>query len=113
MKTTVFTGIKPRVEVARQRFTQAADSNVVPLRKPPQNGNCCLLAESNDMGRSQMNEPAELYACLYAKEFPAQALLRLRPELHNTACVVMDGEPPLQQICSLNTKARLLGMTTA
>jgi len=26
---------------------------------------------------------AELYLCLYVKEFPAQALLRLRPELHN------------------------------
>ena len=58
-----------------------------------------------------MNQPAELYACLYAREFPAQALLRLRPELHSKPCVVMEGEPPLQQVCSLNTKARLLGMT--
>jgi protein ImuB len=58
-----------------------------------------------------MNQPAELYACLYAREFPAQALLRLRPELHVKPCVVMQGEPPLQQVCSLNTKARLLGMT--
>jgi protein ImuB len=57
-----------------------------------------------------MNGPVELYACLYAKEFPIQALLRLRPELHNIPCVVMEGEPPLQQVCSLNTKARLLGM---
>ncbi|MDT7817944.1 MAG: protein ImuB [Acidobacteriaceae bacterium] len=58
-----------------------------------------------------MNQPAELYACLYAREFPAQTLLRLRPELHSKPCVVMKGEPPLQQVCSLNTKARLLGMT--
>ncbi len=58
-----------------------------------------------------MKESVELYACLYANEFPAQALLRLRPELHNQPCVVMEGEPPLQQVCSLNTKARLLGMT--
>jgi recombination protein RecA len=36
-ETTVFTGIKPRVIVARQRFTESADSNLVPLRKPPQN----------------------------------------------------------------------------
>jgi protein ImuB len=57
-----------------------------------------------------MNQPAELYACLYAREFPAQALLRLRPELHSKPCVVMKGEPPLQQVCGLNTKARLLGM---
>lgn len=52
----------------------------------------------------------EQYACLYAKEFPAQALLRLRPELHNKPCAVMEGEPPLELVCSLNTKARLLGL---
>jgi recombination protein RecA len=34
---TVFTGIKPRIEVARYRFTQATEGNVVSLRKPPQN----------------------------------------------------------------------------
>jgi len=52
----------------------------------------------------------ELYACLYVKEFPAQALLRLRPELHEKPCVVMEGEPPFEIVCSLNTKARLLGL---
>ncbi len=52
----------------------------------------------------------ELYACLYAREFPAQALLRLRPELREQPCVVMEGAVPLEQVCSLNTKARLLGM---
>jgi protein ImuB len=52
----------------------------------------------------------ELYACLYAREFPAQALLRLRPELKEQPCVVMEGDAPLEQVCSLNTKARLLGM---
>jgi hypothetical protein len=36
--TTVFTGIRNRLEVARRRFTQTP-SNVVPLRKPPQNVN--------------------------------------------------------------------------
>ena len=57
-----------------------------------------------------MSKPPELYACLHATEFPAQALLRLRPELHSLPCVVMDGQPPFQQVCSLNTKARVLGM---
>jgi protein ImuB len=57
-----------------------------------------------------MSKPTELYACLYVKEFPAQALLRLRPELHEKPCVVMEGEPPFQIVCSLNTKARLLGL---
>ena len=57
-----------------------------------------------------MTMPAELYACLYVRELPAQALLRLRPELQDKPCVVMEGEPPLQQVCSLTRKARILGM---
>lgn len=56
-----------------------------------------------------MTHASELYACLYAKEFPAQALLRLRPKLRHQPCVVMDGEPPFQQVCSLNRKARSAG----
>jgi protein ImuB len=58
-----------------------------------------------------MMKPAELYACLYAREFPAQTLLRLRPELRDRPCVVMEGEPPLKHVSSLNTKGRLLGIT--
>ena len=62
------------------------------------------------MGRPKVTQPTELYACLYAKEFPAQALLRLRPELRHKPCAVMEGEPPLQQVCSLNSKARASGV---
>ncbi len=58
-----------------------------------------------------MTRASELYACLYVREFPAQALLRLRPELHSKPCVVMEGETQAQSVCSLNTKARLLQMT--
>jgi protein ImuB len=43
-----------------------------------------------------MTPPAELYACLYAEELPTQALLRLRLELRDKPCVVMDGASPLQ-----------------
>ena len=57
-----------------------------------------------------MSIPIELYACLYAEEFPAQALLRLRPTLRHHACVVMDGEPPSRFVCSLNQQARQLGI---
>jgi protein ImuB len=60
-----------------------------------------------------MTRAAELYACLYVEELPMQALLRLRPELRDKPCVVMDGDPPLQLVCSLNTKARWLGITHA
>jgi len=56
--------------------------------------------------------PPQLYACLYVKEFTAQALLRLRPELREKPCAVMEGEPPLQQVCSLNAKARRMGVLT-
>jgi len=62
------------------------------------------------MGRQAMKRSAELYACVYVREFPAQALLRLRPELKERACVVMKGEAPFEEVCSLNTKARLLGI---
>jgi protein ImuB len=54
--------------------------------------------------------PPEQYACLYAEEFPAQALLRLHPELRARPCVVMEGDPPLEQLCSCNTHARQLGL---
>lgn len=57
-----------------------------------------------------MNGSRELYACLYAKEFPAQAMLRLRPELRERAVVVMEGEPPLQTVCSVNARARRVGV---
>lgn len=62
------------------------------------------------MGGAAMNKLTELYACLYVREFPTQSLLRLRPELHEKPCVVMEGEPPFEVVCSLNTKARLLGL---
>jgi protein ImuB len=57
-----------------------------------------------------MTAAAALYACVYAKEFPAQALLRLRAELRDKACVVMEGEPPVEVVCSLTRKARMLGL---
>ena len=57
-----------------------------------------------------MTNETSLYACLYVREFPAQALLRHRPDLHGSACVVMSGEAPSEEVCSINTKARLSGM---
>jgi protein ImuB len=57
-----------------------------------------------------MTYTAELYACLQAREFPMQAMLRLRPELQDQPCVAMAGEPPLLQVCSRNAGARALGI---
>jgi protein ImuB len=52
----------------------------------------------------------ERYACLDVKQFPLQALLRLRPELQDKPVAVLDGEPPFEQVCSLNNAAFLLGV---
>lgn len=50
-----------------------------------------------------------LYACMYAEEFPTQALLRLRTDLASKPVAVLDGRPPMQTVCSLNRNARLSG----
>lgn len=62
------------------------------------------------MSGSAMSGTAEIYTCICVKEFPAQALLRMRPDLRERACVVMEGEPPLEQVCSLTRKASALGL---
>jgi protein ImuB len=52
-----------------------------------------------------------LYACLCLREFPAQAMLRLRPQLKATPVVIFEGTPPRQWVCSLNARATALGIT--
>lgn len=51
----------------------------------------------------------ELYACAHAAEFPAQALLRLHPDLAREPVAVVEGQPPQQAICSLNRNAQRIG----
>jgi len=55
-----------------------------------------------------MREP--VYVCVYVPEFPAQALLRLRPERSQSPVAVVDGDPPLEEVCSLNAQALRLGV---
>lgn len=56
-----------------------------------------------------------LYACVHAAEFPAQALLRLRPDLTAQPVVILEGCAPEEFVCSMNTHAVrrgvALGMT--
>ena len=52
-----------------------------------------------------------LYLALHLPEFPAQALLRLRPELASSAVAVLDGNPPFERVCSLNRHAARLGVS--
>ena len=51
-----------------------------------------------------------MYAVMYAREFPAQALLRLRPELRVKPVAVMEGEPPREYVCSTNELALRMGV---
>jgi protein ImuB len=67
------------------------------------------MAKQDGMDRP-LNQDKALYVCMYAPEFPAQSLLRFRGELRDKACVVMDGEPPKRYVCSLNSRARKLGI---
>ncbi len=53
--------------------------------------------------------PQPLYAAVHAAEFPAQALLRLRPDLQSHPVVVLEGEAPLESVCAMNTHARRRG----
>lgn len=53
---------------------------------------------------------SEIYACAYAREFPAQSLLRLRPELRCKAVAVMEGESPREFVCSAHELAYRLGV---
>ena len=53
---------------------------------------------------------SSLYACLYVREFPAQAMLRLRPQLKNTPVVILEGTPPRQTVCSRNAQAAAIGI---
>jgi len=62
------------------------------------------------MSGQAMSGQAGLYVCLYAREFPVQALLRLRPEMRARAFAVMEGEPPLQVVCAMNAQARRMGV---
>jgi protein ImuB len=59
--------------------------------------------------------PNAVYACVHAAEFPAQALLRLRPDLRSEPIAVIEGRPPHEFVCAMNRpalqKGAALGMT--
>jgi protein ImuB len=55
-------------------------------------------------------KPQCLYAAVHVPEFPAQAILRLRPDLQSAPVVILDGSPPQERVCALNTHARKRGV---
>jgi protein ImuB len=50
-----------------------------------------------------------LFACAWAAEFPAQALVRLRTDWQTEPVVVLDGRAPEEWVCSLNRLAERNG----
>lgn len=56
------------------------------------------------------NRSNSLYAAFHAAEFPAQSILRLRPDLKAKPIAILDGVAPLERACSLNLHARNLGI---
>ena len=54
--------------------------------------------------------PECLYAAVHVAEFPAQAILRLRPDMQSHPTVVLDGSPPQERVCALNLHARKRGI---
>ncbi len=51
-----------------------------------------------------------LYLCLHVRDFPVQAEMRVHPELRGHAVAILDGDPPLETVFSLNGPARRLGL---
>ncbi len=56
------------------------------------------------------NQSNTLYAAIYATDFPAQAMTRLRPDLHARAVAILDGVAPQERVCSLNLHATKRGV---
>ena len=51
-----------------------------------------------------------LYAAIHAAEFPAQAILRMRPDLRSKPIAILDGIAPQERVCSFNQQARKRGI---
>lgn len=52
----------------------------------------------------------ELYVCVHAAQFPAQAQLRLRSDCKGVPVAVLDGRPPLESVCAFNMHAQRSGV---
>ena len=72
-------------------------------------GKCALECREARMNAARSG--MTLYAAIHAAEFPAQALLRLRPDLRTQPVVVLEGRAPHEFVCSLNSNAQKSGVT--
>ena len=93
-------------------FPQEKAERSLSSRKYPGAGSLCYeeLVMKGWFGYEGM-----LFACVYAPEFPAQALLRQTAALQNHPVAVLEGAPPQEKVCAANARARrdgvLAGMT--
>ena len=51
-----------------------------------------------------------VYLCLHVRDFAAQTLARLQPELRKRPLAILEGDPPLETVFALNQRARNLGL---
>ncbi len=59
-----------------------------------------------------MMGPQTWYACVHVRELPAQALLREQRGLVTRAVAVLEGNPPLERVCSMTRTAAEMGVET-
>jgi protein ImuB len=52
----------------------------------------------------------ELWGCVVVAQLAAQAGMRVRPRLAGKALVVMEGVRPTERVCSVNVRARAMGL---
>jgi protein ImuB len=50
------------------------------------------------------------FACIFVPDFPAEAILRIEPELRTRAVAVLEGKPPLEKVLAMNEEARRMGI---
>ncbi len=53
---------------------------------------------------------APVYLCLHARDFAAQSLARLRPEVGKRAVAILTGNSPLETVFGINKQAQSLGL---
>src|SRR5271167_3666444 len=68
------------------------------------------LVDREQLGDRGPRMSEQLYLCVHAAELPAQALVRLRPEIQSEPVAVLEGPAPLETVCALNRQARLKGV---
>jgi len=51
-----------------------------------------------------------MFSCVYIPDFPAEAIVRLEPELREQPLAVVEGKPPLLKVLAVNERGRQCGI---